>query len=826
MKALYLFFLVFSFWSLNGYSQSGFQGHIVDEAGTSIPNVTIYIESLKKGQVSDKDGNFLMLLPMGDYLVQFSAIGFATKYFPISVSEKILDLENIILETSNEVINEIVVSSSRINQKITRAPATVNIINATQFENLTGSPEELFALQKGLDFTRQGNFWGSISIRGFNSSFNQKMLILDDNRIANLRIRTPVGPLSPFIKEDIERTEIVLGPSSALYGPNSLNGVFYTVSKSPFKYEGTDVVIGSGSNIDYNIRLRHAKELKKTWAYKITTEYLRGWEQEWTDSVYIATSTPGEFEGKAEVGIDRRVSFLKGLAGIYFKPGATSEIGLNYSLNLNSSMNGAGRNNLRGWNNSSLQATYNSTHWFAQLYRTWIILDRSINTSARTANYYALLAQGQSQEEAFVNSLNGPRKTSIEEDSFRDNAELQYNHSWKAIDIVSGVQFQKEHAFSNHTYLLDQDGPIELEQYGLYGQVLYRFPDSGLELLLTARGDEHSLYGFHFLPKAGVIYNFYTGTLRVTYGEGYSTPTLINTHVSLAGGIVLGNSSGFTLSDGTQIDPLRPEKVRALEIGYKSILFKRKVFLDADIYYNRSRDLISPVVNIVPRGTLGGPVVTHRGNRPIEEFTPGIAPGTLPAGAVINTNVNFGEVETYGLDIGLNFYLLNNYNLTLNYSYVNYNLDKNDLKNDGNFDGKVTDNDLSINTPKHKISSAFNGRFDRFYGTLFARWIQEYDFFSGRNVAAATNRKNIFNGSPVIEGQRVGTQWNYGPLGGFFLSLNGNYQLSKSFNIGAYVNNLVGSGNFEFVATAPTETTFGAELKISLAPQKDLPLPR
>ena len=36
------------------------------------------------------------------------------------------------------------------------------------------------------------------------------------------------------------------------------------------------------------------------------------------------------------------------------------------------------------------------------------------------------------------------------------------------------------------------------------------------------------------------------------------------------------------------------------------------------------------------------------------------------------------------------------------------------------------------------------------------------------------------------------------------------------FNIGAYVNNILGQGNYEFVASAPTETTFGIEIKVSL----------
>ncbi|MBC8767740.1 TonB-dependent receptor [Arenibacter sp. BSSL-BM3] len=800
------------------YGQTGLKGRIVDEKGNGLSDVNIYLQIFNTGTNSNPEGYFELELENGNYAVIFSSIGYSRKILNVSIHNEMKNLGEIILISLYEIMDEAVVSGSRRLEKITQAPASINLINARQLENIVGSPEELFALQKGVDFTRIGNFWGAISIRGFNSSFNQKMLILDDNRIAHTRIRTPVGPMSAFVKEDIERVEIVLGPSSALYGPNCLNGLFNTISKSPFKYRGTDVILGTGSNELYTARLRHAKVLNNKWAYKITSEYISGREAEFTDSIYVATSTPGEFLGKKEVGVDRNVSFVKGLASIFHRPSEDSEIGLTYALNLNNSISvgGAGRNNLKDWNNSSLQATYKSPHWFVQFYNTWIILDNSTNVLARTKNYYMLINQGLSESEAFVNSKKGPQAASIEEDSYRNNAELQYNNTLGNTNFVIGAQYQKENAFSNHTYLLDEDGPIELNQLGIYGQLIYDLNETGLKLLFTARGDRHSLYGNNFLPKAGITYTKNEGTWRITFGEGYTAPTLINTHLTLAGGIVLGNSDGFTLSDGSKIDPIRPETIRTLELGYKRIVFDCKLFMDLDVYYNWSEDMIGPIFNIAPQGTSGGPVVTHRGNRPITDFTQGIAPGMLDPGAVINTNINFGEVRTYGFDFGLNYYFSNNYNLSLNYSYFDYSLDKHNLKNDGNFDGKVTDNDLSVNTPKNKLSAAFNTHNNKFYATLFARWVQKYDFFSGRNVAAKTNINNIYNGSPVIEGQRVGDQWNYGPLGGFYLSANGNYQLSKTLNLGVYVNNIIGKGNYEFVVTAPTETTFGLEIKLSL----------
>ncbi|WP_083191629.1 TonB-dependent receptor [Formosa haliotis] len=815
MKSVYVILMVLFLVHTTGHSQTELQGRIIDTNNLGLSGVHVFINNTQNTTKSDSEGCFKMEIIQGSHEINFSLFGYNTKIIHVTAQNTPVNLGDVVLEMTVHIIDEVVISGTRQLEKITKSPASIDLITAVQLSNNVGSPEELFALQKGIDFTRAGNFWSSINIRGFNSAFNQKMLILDDNRIAHTRMRTPVGPLSAFVKEDVERVEIVLGPSSALYGPNSLNGLFNTISKSPFKYPGTLLVLGAGSNSLYNVRLRHAYAINKKWAYKITGEYISGKETKFTDSVYVATKMPGEFEGKAEVGLDRDVSFIKGLAAVFYKPTSTSEIGLNYAINLSNSVNAA-RNNLNGWNKSSLQATYKSKHWFAQAYKTWIILDESINTSVRTSNYYSLLENGQTENDAFTNSLNAPRATIIEEDTYRHNAEIQYNNSWGNFNMVAGYQYQKEHAFSNHTYLLDQDGPITIYQNGVYGQLIYDVNQTGIEFIFTARGDHNSLFGFEFLPKTGITYTKNGGTWRLTYSEGYTAPTLANTHMNLGGGINLGNSEGFTLSDGSKIDPIKPEMIKTLEIGYKNIFLKNTFFLDVDAYYNWSTDFLSPRINIAPQGTSGGAVVTHRGGRPITDFTQGLAPGNLDPGAVIFTNINFAEVQTYGFDVGLNYYFSDQYNLTLNYSYLDYTLDKDNLKNDANNDGKVTDADLSMNSPKHKISTAFNVKINKFYGTVFARWVQKYDFFSGRNIAAKTNINNIYNGSPVIEGQRVGTQFNYGQLGGFYLSVNGNYQLTKTINLGAYVNNILGTGNYEFVALAPTETTFGIELKCIL----------
>ena len=230
-----------------------------------------------------------------------------------------------------------------------------------------------------------------------------------------------------------------------------------------------------------------------------------------------------------------------------------------------------------------------------------------------------------------------------------------------------------------------------------------------------------------------------------------------------------------------------------------------KFFIDANAYYNRSKDFLSPAINIA---TLGRKVV-KRGDTPMLQ----VVPGTPEAGAsVLLTYVNFGQVDTYGADLGLSYYLTSALSLAMNYSYFGFKLDRNDLNNDGNKDGKVTDTDLPINTPAHKGSLALNYSGKKFFGSIFGRYVQAYDFYSGINVAAKADTD-----LGVRENARYGRTWNYGPLGGFTtVDVSAGYRLSSYLTASAQVVNLFDTKMREFVASPFIGRLYSAELKVML----------
>ncbi|MEZ4912228.1 MAG: TonB-dependent receptor [Saprospiraceae bacterium] len=794
MYSKLLYFLILVLYGSFTFGQ-GIMGRIVDNEGNSLTGVTILAGSA--GTVSDIYGQFeINNLKPGIYNVTFSYVGYTTQNKEVEVTEMV-DLGTITMDEGVVITEDIVVSASRRREKLTESPATISVIGSKEILQYAGNSGELMARQKGIDYFRVGAFVTGFNIRGFNSAFNPKMLQMDDSRISNL-IATglPFGPLSPLVKEDVERVEVVLGPSSALYGPNAHNGLIQTITKDPRAHQGTTVALTAGNFSALSVRLRHAQVINDKFAFKITGEYAKGKDVSWTDSVYISG------KGYKELDPDYNFNALRGEASLYYSPTRNSDIKLAYGMsNTNMlSVTNAGRNQIKDWGIQYIHAKYTSPRFFAQVYHTLSSTDSTFAINQRTTNYYGFLAAGQTEQEAKVSSFGGARPPLFIDKSNRTNAEAQYNNEFGGFKVILGAQYQADNADSKGTYLQDKFGAVKINQLGFYTQIEKPLTKS-LKAIVAARADNHDLYGFNFIPKAGLTYTKGNGTWRLTYGKGIVAPTILNLKANLFGGLILGNGEGFTLSDGSTVAPLDVETINTFEAGYKGAV-SEKLFFDINAYYNISENFLSPLINIAsPAGTT----VTKIGDRPITDFA--------ASGAFILTYKNFGSVNTYGADFGINYYFTNNWSTRINYSYFDYSLDENDDKNDGNKDGKVTVSDLSLNTPTHKMNVSLNYQSKTLYGSILARYTQNYDFFSGKNVAAATNTEIIIGGTPVVEGQRVGTGYNAGPLGGFFMDVNAGYNFSKSFAAGVYMSNIVGDGQYEFVASPPAQFLAGVELR-------------
>ena len=808
MKHVFLFCLFFFSCSLLMAQERIIQGRVFSALNDeSLPGVNVKIKGTNTGVVTSYNGLYEVSVPGPETVLVFSYVGYLTHEVKVG-ERKTIDIS--LVEDVSQ-LNEIVISGTRRAEKITETPATIQIIGKQEIENIaTFNPGELLARVKGVEFVRAGVAGTGINVRGFNSNFNAKNLQVTDGRFSTLvATGLPFGPLNTVIKEDIERIEVVLGPNAALFGPNAHNGLVNTITKDPRTSQGTILALNAGNQSMFSARLRHAQVVSDKFAYKVTGEYTTAEEFDYADSVYIDRNGDKIKEGYEEYLLDNDIEFLRGETALYYTPVSGTDIivqaGGSNSTYL--SPTNVGRNQIRDWSIFYTQVKLVHNNWFAQIYQTWSSTDSTYSIDDRTKAYYRFKDANPEMSEAQLREASLTTGALFKDKSRRFNAELQYNNDVNnKFFYTFGAQWQRDNANSLGTYLLDEneDDYITIDQLGVYGQFDYRF-GGGLKATAAFRGDNHEVYGFNFLPKLGLVKSGDWGGVRLTYGKGIAAPTILNMYGDLFGGLILGNAEGFTLADGSVVEKQKVEKIQSFELGYKGQVIPKKLFIDANTYYNISEDFLSPV-------TVVG-VATKRGDQPIQEVQSafGIYNG------LVATYVNFGRFNTYGFDLGTNYFFTDALSLGINYSYFGYEIDEDNLENDFNKDGKVNELDLLVNAPNHKGSVALNYMGNKFFGSVFSRWVQEFNYFSSFQIASETIPGETYRGTPIVENARSTDSFNYGPLGGFVtFDVSAGYRFTDMFRLSAQVTNLFNTEMREFTAAPPTGRLFSLELRVDL----------
>ena len=127
-------------------------------------------------------------------------------------------------------------TASRRPEKLLDAPASITVLESRDIASRTAltATEHLKALP-AVDIITAGLNQSRVVIRGFNDLLSGSLLSLVDYRITRIpAIRLNAFQLIPTSNDDVERIEVVSGPASALYGPNSASGVMHVITKSPF----------------------------------------------------------------------------------------------------------------------------------------------------------------------------------------------------------------------------------------------------------------------------------------------------------------------------------------------------------------------------------------------------------------------------------------------------------------------------------------------------------------------------------------------------------------------------------------------------------------
>ena len=258
------------------FAQNTISGTVLDEDGNALFGASIVLKGTSNGTVSNEDGSFSLRtnaqLPIE---LEISFVGFET----LSYTYNSFDAQTFRLNFGNR-FDEIIVSASRKAEKLQEAPAAVSVISAAQVSKSGGSISPVRALinSPGVELQQQTGQRIKVSLRGASGIFSTNVFpMLDYRSLISPGLEFFDSQNSPLNTIDLERVEVVLGPGSALYGPDVTTGVIHFISKDPFKHPGTTVELIYGSRANKKVGIRHAgKNDPETFGYKFNFRYQEG----------------------------------------------------------------------------------------------------------------------------------------------------------------------------------------------------------------------------------------------------------------------------------------------------------------------------------------------------------------------------------------------------------------------------------------------------------------------------------------------------------------------------------------------------------------------
>lgn len=325
---------------------------------------------------------------------------------------------------------------------------------------------------------------------------------------------------------------------------------------------------------------------------------------------------------------------------------------------------------------------------------------------------------------------------------YHAQAEHRFNFN-KRNQLVIGMNGRLYRPNTQGTIFSDTNGRIiQNSEAGAYAGFENKSFSDKLKVNATMRVDKNINFPYIYSPALSAVYTpDKTTYYRLSLTSGVRNPTLADQYLyyNVGRAILLGNITGYknmvTLSSLSDyfldpikdikklkyfnVDPVRPEKVKSIEFGYKSFLWDNKINIDLSTYYSYYEDFIGYKIgfdpkfnNILTNEIIGGQVYR------------------------IATNATT-TVTTMGTSFGVNYFFKEKYTLGFNYSF-------NQLNKKDNSDPIIP----AFNTPKNKFNVSIGG--------------SQLEFKKIKNVSFNVNFKWIegfvYEGSPQFTGD-VPTYW-------------------------------------------------------------------
>lgn len=266
-------FIIITLLSINVFSQQTFSGTVRDAGtGKNIEGVTITIDSLRLGAISDENGKFLLNLPgKGPWTLTLKHISYESISWNVKKHSDSTVVHDIIyLRSKPYDINPIIITSDRIEKRLDEIPARVSVINSTTIEGLpSANIDEVLRSVPGLYVNRSWGMYSknsSVTMRGMGSS--ARVLVMLDgvplNKSGGGGVNWNLLPTGAFEKIEVEK-----GPGSSMYGNNSMTGTINLITGGASEKERAeaDFFISQFNTQGIGFRFMTPKKIKKPYLW-------------------------------------------------------------------------------------------------------------------------------------------------------------------------------------------------------------------------------------------------------------------------------------------------------------------------------------------------------------------------------------------------------------------------------------------------------------------------------------------------------------------------------------------------------------------------------
>ena len=347
----------------------------------------------------------------------------------------------------------------------------------------------------------------------------------------------------------------------------------------------------------------------------------------------------------------------------------------------------------------------------------------------------------------------------------------------KFAEIQIGGSFREYELNSHGRIYTDANGPIHYNDYGAYTQLAKKLLDDRLKFTGSVRYDKSKNFNGNVSPRLSLVYSggeMRKHNFRASFQTGFRNPSTQDQYIgfNVGNAVLLGSApdnltryseilpvatavgqafaggttavmnglnaynnsytatsvtafstlapsnpiAASALLKKTNINYVRPEEVKAFELGYRS--FINGVSVDLNGYYNVYNHFIGNLNVVAPLyGTtqdapnpLAGP--TNGGAQSLHALQNG---NFRAYQLYTNTDV---EIKSLGFGIGLSKKVYKDFELGVNYNYAEFKFDQ--AKDPAFIAG--------FNTPKHRVKASFGNEklFDNFGFNVSGRWNNEY----------------------------------------------------------------------------------------------------